>query len=147
MKVIGVTLFVNHLPWSAGVRQRIKDMLQMDHRYVAFTATEVDGQLKAAAWEKVPESWGDSTKFIAYTPLDVGRPMPTSKTGIAVLLVEQGLSRHQAASKAGVDYASVQKAVKRRERRGVCQCCGQLLPKNSTVNPIGKEFALPRQST
>ena len=134
MKIIGITLFVQHLPWPEGVRQRIKDLLRTDHRYIAFTASEADGNLKAAAWQEIPEHWGESVKFVAYTPLAVGRPMPTSKTGIAVLLVEQGMSRYQASIKAGVDNAAVYKAIKQREERGTCPCCGQLLPRNPVIN-------------
>jgi hypothetical protein len=60
--------------------------------------------------------------------------MKQSKTRLALVLVADGATPYQAAKSMGLAPSTIYKALaKRREReaRGVCQHCGQTLPKRS----------------
>ena len=53
-----------------------------------------------------------------------------SRTAYAVSMVEQGAVTNalQAARLAQVSSSAVYRELKRRDKRGVCPCCGRLLP-------------------
>ena len=61
----------------------------------------------------------------------------TGRTGLALdmLTADPSTTPYAAAKAAGVDVSAVYRAMRRRDARGTCGCCGQLLPIISTTKP------------
>ena len=121
MKAIDLDAFLA-LPWSTAVRAKLQDAAgQRTTRYLV--AVDTGGKLSATLFTREPSAWPDNVVAIWQRP-----PNTRDKTRRAVELVKAGETPHAAAKAVGVDPAAVYRQLQRQETRGVCPCCGQLLP-------------------
>lgn len=127
MKQLNLNEFLD-LPWSTNVREKLRSFAaQDDTKYLV--AWDNAGKMSASAFTSKPDQWPDTALSIWSKDKDLGHEsLPTkSRTMLAVDLVESGLSVYAAAKQAGVNQSAVHRAIKRREDKEICPCCGQVV--------------------
>lgn len=125
MKQLNLNEFLE-LPWGDNVRAKLRDFAARDDvKYLV--AWDNAGKMSASAFTSKPDQWPDTALSVWSRDKDL-EPMPTkSRTMQAVDLVESGLSVYAAAKQAGVNQSAVHRAIKRREDKPICPCCGQVV--------------------
>ena len=123
MKPLDLDVFLA-LGWSPAVRAKLQDVAT--HKVTRYlVAVDTGGKLSATMFTDKPGAWPANAVALWERPR---RLCPRGKTRQAVALVEAGATPYAAAKAAGVDPGAVYRQLQRLESRGVCQCCGQLLP-------------------
>ena len=131
MKVLDFDKFLYDIPWSDNVRHKLRVMADRDDlRYLV--AWDNAGKVSCSAFTEKPSDWPDNTLAIWSKRGDDPRPSASnqtiSKTMQAVALVlDEGLTVYAAAKQIGVNESAVHRALKRREGKPICECCGQVI--------------------
>ena len=135
MKLLTLDEFLYDLTWSDNVRQKLRVMSDRDDlRYLV--AWDNAGKVSCSAFTEKPSDWPDNTLAIWSKRGDDPRPgavvQAASKTMQAVALVlDEGLTVYAAAKQVGVNDSAVHRALKRREGKAICECCGQVIRSQS----------------
>lgn len=127
MKQLNLIEFLD-LPWGDNVRAKLRDFAARDDvKYLL--AWDNAGKMSASAFTSKPDEWPDTALSVWSRDNDLGPEyLPNkSRTMQAVDLVESGLSVYAAAKQAGVNQSAVHRAIKRREDKPICPCCGQVV--------------------
>lgn len=114
----GTRIMLAKMPGVAGCVVHYSD----DRLRVAVFGPECDHLTLDAALAQYPNAHATWVK--------TGPANRKGRTGKALdmLQADPDLTPYAAAKAAGVDVAAVYRALYRRKNRGVCSCCGQLLP-------------------
>jgi hypothetical protein len=131
MKLLSLDEFLYNLSWSDNVRHKLRVTSDRDDlRYLV--AWDNAGKMSCSAFTEKPNDWPDNTIAIWSKRGDDPRPsaggQAISKTMQAVALVlDEGMTVYAAAKQVGVNDSAVHRALKRREGKPICECCGQVI--------------------
>ena len=131
MKLLSLDDFLYNLSWSDNVRHKLRVTSDRDDlRYLV--AWDNAGKMSCSAFTEKPNDWPDNTIAIWSKRGDDPRPsaggQAISKTMQAVALVlDEGMTVYAAAKQVGVNDSAVHRALKRREGKPICECCGQVI--------------------
>ena len=119
------------LGWSPSMQVKLSDIASRTE--VSYLlAWDNAGKMSCSAWNEPPTDWTGAQAVWSKHGNDP-RPVTevvarVSKTMQAVQLVEdEGLTVYAAAKRVGIHDSAVHKALKRREGKAICECCGQVI--------------------
>ena len=131
MNLLTLDQFLYDLTWTDNVRQKLRVVADRDDlRYLV--ACDNAGKLSASAFTEKPNDWPDNAVAVWSKRGDDPRPSASSQTlsktmQAVALVLDEGMTVYAAAKQVGVHDSAVHRALKRRDGKSICQCCGQVI--------------------
>lgn len=122
MSPMPFTVFIDQ-PFSAKYREAIRKMAEQDE-VRALTAYWRGNEVRAQAWDGVPDEWPDDTIAIW---IKESKPIRSRTMRAVDLVLDEGMTVYAAAKACNVNQSAVHRAMARRNAKELCPCCGQVV--------------------